>query len=102
MSYAWLNLGSLLLGFIAWVIPIISLIKGSNKNTQNMPTLTLVSMTSAILSLLLQILYNYYLLQIADWTALLDTTGAVLFIAFILIVGTFLLNFLNIFQSRDK
>lgn len=102
MSYAWLNIGSLLLGSIAWVIPIVSLIKGSKKNTQRMPSLTLMSMASAILSLWLQILYNYYLLQIADWTALLDTTGAVVFIAFILIVGTFFLNFLNIFQSRDK
>lgn len=102
MSYAWLNIGSLLLGLTAWVIPIASLIKGNRKNTQRMPSLTLMSMSSAILSLWLQILYNYYLLQIADWTALLDTTGAVVFIAFILIVGTFFLNFLNLFQSREK
>lgn len=101
MSYAWLNIGSLLLGLNAWVIPIVSLIKGYRKNTQRMPSLTLMSMTSAILSLWLQILYNYYLLQIADWPALLDTTGAVVFIAFILLVGTIFLNFLNIFQSRE-
>lgn len=102
MSYVWLNIGSLLLGLTAWLIPIISLVKGNKKTIQHMPSLTLLSMSSAILSLWLQILYSYYLLKISDWSALLDTTGAVVIVALLLIVGTFLLNILNIFQSRER
>lgn len=101
MSYAWLNIGSLLLGLVGWMIPIISLIKGKKKNSQNIPSLTLLSMAAVILSLWFQILYSYYLLLASDWSALLDTTGTMVIVALLLIVGTFLLNILNIFQSRE-
>jgi hypothetical protein len=84
-----LNIGSLLLGLIAWVLPIVSLTQNKNRKWVVFP---IISISACAISLLFQLIYNYHLVKIEDWSALMDTTGAVVFAAVVLLTGTVVLN----------
>ncbi|WP_047983206.1 hypothetical protein [Ornithinibacillus californiensis] len=84
-----LNIGSLLLGLMAWILPIISLTQSKNRKWVTFPIL---SISACAISLFFQLFYNYHLVKIEDWSALMDTTGAVVFAAVVLLTGTVVLN----------
>lgn len=83
-----LNVASLVLGLIAWSLPVVSLLRTTN----HWAALSIMSLTACSVSLFCQIAYNYHLVQIADWAALMDTMGAVVTAAMILLIVTLLLN----------
>ncbi|WP_060204937.1 hypothetical protein [Sporosarcina koreensis] len=86
--YAWLNVGSLVLGLIAWILPIVNLMG----LTKHRSAFSIMSLSACAISLVFQIYYNYHLVQIEDWAALMDTMGAVAGAATILLVVTLVLN----------
>ncbi|WFA09066.1 hypothetical protein [Tissierella sp. Yu-01] len=90
--YGWFNVGSLLLGLISWLFPIINIIRYIRGNQKNWITLSILSMGACIISLWFQIIYNHYLVEIEDWSALMDTMGAVVFSASVLLIVTIILN----------
>lgn len=100
--YGWLNLGSLVLGLVAWILPIINLVK-RNKN-EKWALYSIVSVSACVISLFFQIVYNDHLVRIGDWTALMDTSGAVVWLSLILTVVTILLNIITIviYNKRSK
>ena len=100
--YGWLNISSLLLGLISWLFPIINIIRYRRGNQKNWITLSLLSMSACIISLWFQIIYNHYLVEIEDWSALMDTTGAVVFVSAVLIIITVLLNIINLFLHKSR
>ena len=53
-----LNVGSLVLGLIAWILPIINLVKSEKNNHDNWATLSVISISSCAISLCFQIFYN--------------------------------------------
>ena len=65
----WLNVGSLILGLIAWGMPIRDMV---------------------------QYFYIDYLVKIEDWTALMDTSYAVAFVSLILLMVTIILNVISL------
>ena len=97
-----LNLGSLLLGLIAWIFPVVNLVKYNKNDNSNWITLSIMSISACSISLYFQILYNNYKVMIADWSALMDTTNAVAFVAAVLLVGTIVLNMITLFVYRDR
>ena len=99
--YGWLNLGSLVLGLVAWILPIVNLVK-CNKNHKNWALYLMGSVSACIISLFFQILYNDYLVKIEDWTALMDTSGAVVWFSFILTVVTIVLNIMTVVVYNKK
>lgn len=101
-SYGWLNVGSLLLGLISWILPIINIIRYISGNQKNWITLSILSMGACIISLWFQIIYNNFLVMIEDWSALMDTTGALVFVSAVLIIITIILNTINLFLYKNR
>ncbi|TRZ38424.1 hypothetical protein CEQ21_23830 [Niallia circulans] len=91
-DYAFLNIGSILLGLIALAIPTYCLIKEHGKSI----VLSSISYAACAISLCLQIFYNYYLVKREDWSALLDTIGAVAGASAVLVIVTIFLNVTSI------
>ncbi|CEI81744.1 MULTISPECIES: hypothetical protein [Oceanobacillus] len=97
-----LNIGSLLLGLVAWILPVIILTRYDKNNPKNWAAFSLASMSACAISLCFQLAYNYHLVKIEDWIALMDTAGAVVSAAAVLLIVTILLNAITIFVYRDK
>ncbi|MGG0668730.1 hypothetical protein ABE073_09380 [Lederbergia citrisecunda] len=96
--YAWLNVGSLVLGLIAWILPIVNLMG----MTKHWTAFSIMSLSACTISLVFQIYYNYHLVQIEDWAALMDTMGAVAGAATILLVVTLVLNAITLIVYRGR
>jgi cytochrome c oxidase subunit 4 len=103
MGYGLLNLGSLLLGLIAWILPIINLNIQNKAEHKNWFVLCIASISTCAISLFLQILYNTHLVTIYDWAALLDTRRAVVLASSVLLIVTLMLNVITfIIYSKNK
>lgn len=97
-----LSLGSLVLGLIAWILPVVNLMEYEKHAHRNWAILSIMSTSACAISLCFQIFYNYHLVKIADWTALMDTMDAVVFIAAILLIVTIILNVITLIVYRGK
>ena len=97
-----LNLGSLVLGLIAWILPVVNLMRYEKHNHRNWIALAMMSISACAISLCFQIFYNLHLVNIEDWSALMDTTGAVAFVAAVLLIVTIILNGITLIVYRDK
>lgn len=99
----WLNIGSLLLGLIAWILPVFNLLRNKKHEHNNWDVLSFISMSACAISISFQIFYNYHLVKIEDWSALMDTTRAVVIATVVLLIFTFILNGLTfIVYRRNK
>ena len=96
-----LNLGSLALGLIAWILPIINLMRYPKHENKNWFILSIVSMSACAFSLSFQIFYNYHLVKIEDWAALMDTTGGVVVATIVLLFSTVILNAVTLMVYRN-
>ncbi|WP_029191033.1 hypothetical protein [Ornithinibacillus scapharcae] len=95
-----LNLGSLVLGLIAWILPVICLLQSSIYTDKKMAAFRVVSLSACTLSLFMQLYYNHHLVLIEDWSALMDTSGAVVIVSAILLIVTVILNIITLFYPR--
>lgn len=95
-----LNLGSLILGLIAWIVPVISLMRIKKGNNQNYLALSAISLSSCAISLTLQISSISQIVKIQDWTAILDTIDSIVFVSMILVAVTIILNIVHLFMYR--
>ena len=93
---AYLNILSLIMGLLAWGLPISVLIRRQT----NKHLAAVLSFAACSIALLGQILYTNHLIQINDTIALLDTNDAVVFASRILIIGTIVLNVLPYIKDR--
>ena len=91
-----LNLGSLVLGLIAWILPVVNLMRYKKRGHNNWFVLSIISISACAISLCFQIFYNYHLVKIEDWSALMDTMGAVAIAAAVLIIFTIILNVITL------
>ncbi|PKR76711.1 hypothetical protein CEY16_12900 [Halalkalibacillus sediminis] len=96
-----LNVGSLLLGLVAWLLPIVNLLTHEKHNHKRWVTLSIMSFSACAIALCFQIFYSYHLVKIEDWSALMDITGSVAFAATVLLVVTILLNVMTLFVYRS-
>lgn len=94
--YGLLNLESLVLGLIAWVLPIINLARRNKTWHNSWIVFCAVSVMACATSLCLQIFYQNHLVNIEDWSALMDTSNAVAKVSTILLVGTIALNIITL------
>ncbi|WP_440895494.1 hypothetical protein ACS127_13155 [Amphibacillus sp. Q70] len=101
-TMAGLNLGSLLLGLTAWILPMIYLAKAKNLGYTKSFILSALSISACAISLFLQILNVNYLIEVGDWTALMDTGGAIVFASAVLLVGTLTLNAICFIMYHDR
>lgn len=100
--FGFLNLGSLVLGVIAILLPICSILS-TNKKVHNYRLIfCTLSFSACAISISFQLLYNNHLVKIEDWSALMDTTSSSVFAVTLLLISTILLNTLTIIINRDK
>lgn len=97
-----LNFGSLILGLIALTIPVVNFIQYKKQNNKKRGVLSFISISSCAVSLCFQILYCYYLVEIEDWSALMDISGSIAFVAMLLLIVTIILNPINLIVFRDR
>lgn len=95
MGASWLNLGSLVLGLIAWILPVVNLVR-RDKARRNWILFSVASVSACAISLCLQIFYTDHLVKIEDWSALMDTSSAVALVATLLLVVTVILNTITV------
>lgn len=99
---AFLNVLSFFLGILAWVLPVISFFVLIKQHSKWVCSLSLISLSACGTSLLCQLINTSQLVMISDWTALLDTMEALVFVATVLLVGTILLNGLVVYLYIRK
>lgn len=92
MDAAWLNIGSLVFGLIAWILPVVNIVKCNKENHRNGSILTGISVSACAISLCMQIFYTNHLVKIEDWSALMDTSDAIAMVSAVLLVVTIILN----------
>lgn len=97
-----LNLGSLVLGIIAWIFPLVNLMRHEKHDHRNWVAFSIISISACSISLCFQIIYNNHLVKIGDWSALMDTTGAVAFVSTALLIVTIILNVITLIVYRDR
>lgn len=98
--FVFLNLASLVLGLIAWILPVISLMSYRN-GKGNGAILSVISMTACAISLCFQILYGNHLIRNEDWSALMDTTRAVTLASIVLLTVTIILNAIALIKRNN-
>ena len=100
IDWFWLNLGSLVLGLIAWTLPIVNLMRYKNHNRKNWSTLSIMSLSACAISLYLQIVYAFNLVKIGSLSNLIES--AWVDASSVLLIVTLLLNIITIIVYRDK
>ncbi len=95
------NLGSLLLGLVAWSLPIVA-IYGKRKEIGGRMRLMAASFTAAAASLCLQLFEVLNRVSISDWSALLDTMSFVCRVAVFMLAVTVLLNVFLLAACREE
>jgi len=94
--YSWLNLASLLLGLIAWILPMINLTTEKKQENKNWLVLSIISISACSTSLCFQIFYTYHKVTVEDWGALEDTMYAVAYASAVLLIVTIILNLITL------
>lgn len=97
----WLNIGSLVLGLVAWIIPIVNLAVGKKQMNKKWIALTIISFSACAIAICLQIFYNLHLVNIEDWSALSEMR-ALAVPSTVLVIVTILLNSSTLFLYRDR
>lgn len=95
MEYGWLNIGSLLFGLIALIIPIITFMRQDNYVSNNLGVISGISISSCAISLCMQIFYANHLVNIEDFTAMMDILGNVSNVSAVLLIATIVLNIIT-------
>jgi cytochrome c oxidase subunit 4 len=98
----WLNLFSLVFGLLAWILPVINLLRYGKQGRNNWAALSLMSLSACAVSLCFQLFYVFYWVKAADWSALMDTMSAVAVISAVLLAITILLNGINLKVYRGR
>ncbi|WP_343379293.1 hypothetical protein [Candidatus Bathycorpusculum sp.] len=102
MNMIWLNLGSLLLGLVAWLLPLINLVIGNKAKNKNWAVLSVASVSACAVSLCMQLFEQGSMVQAKDWSALMDTANAVVNVSLVLLVVTITLNVITLVVYRKN
>lgn len=102
LNTTWLSIGSLVLGLVAWILPVLAIVRYQKESRGPSVLLVLLSISACAISLWFQISYTHFLVSIQDWTALLDTTGTLNRVSAVLLIVTFVLNGAYLFYAKNQ
>lgn len=99
---AFLNVGSLLFGLLAWIVPVAGIGRYSKIDGKNKVYFSAFSFSACAVSLCMQIFEINERVKLQDWSALMDTSGSLVKVCTVLVVVTILLNLfaLAVFQEK--
>lgn len=89
------NIGSLILGLLAWTVPLLAIGK-----KYRFALCCVGSLSCCVVSLLLRLLEVKRRVDFSDWSALMDTMDAVVLAAVVMIGGMFVMNFIALCGFR--
>ncbi len=97
-----LNIGSLILGVVAWSLPLANFVQYKRHSTRawDWVTASIISLSACAISLCFQLVYNNHLIKISDWTALLDTADTLVVLSATLLIVTLILNGITLIIHR--
>lgn len=99
---SFLMLGSLILGLIAWILPSINISSYKIKYNKNWAIYSIISITACAIAISFQVIYSNYIVQIGDWSALMDTSGTSTLLSIILLISTLVLNGISLGMHYTK
>ena len=102
MDMIWLNWGSLLLGLVAWLLPLINLGISNKTETKNWSTLAIVSVSFCAIAVWMQLYFSAYLVDMQRWASLEDFSPANAYLSLLLIVVTIALNVITLVVYRKS
>lgn len=102
MDYGLLNIGSVVFGLIACILPVINIIFRNKLVNKNWIIFSEVSTSACTVSLWMQIVYINHLVNIEDWTAIMDTSNAIVYISSLLLLVTITLNVISYILNNNK
>ena len=102
MYFELLNLGSLVFGLTAWVLPVINLALRDSASHKGWAVYAVASSSACALALCLQIFSQNYLVRVEAWSALMDTSRAVALVSALLLMVTIVLNTVSIVIYRRR
>jgi cytochrome c oxidase subunit 4 len=91
MMFFLLNLGSLIFGLASWIIPLVLLVSKKFPISRSINVI-FASLVCVIIALMMQIFYTKHLVNIEDWSALMDTQGSLVLVTSVLSAVAFVLN----------
>jgi len=98
----WLNVGSLVLGLIALILPAVNLIRYPKPAFNHWAALSIISMSACAISLFFQILTGYYRVKEEDWAGFFDVMDAKVFAAAVLLIITIILNAVTMMLFHNR
>lgn len=87
----WLIIGSLVLGIVAWILPLLNLSR-AQANVKRWITYSFLSFICCGMAILFQLIVQNLFVEIEDFTALMDITGTSVLAASVLFLVTIVLN----------
>lgn len=97
-----LNIASLVFGLIAWLFPVMNLLRKNKQAHLNWIVFSMVSLSACAVALCLQIAEIYYRVKIEDFSALMDIMGMLVVVSAILLIVTIVLNVLTLIIYRNR
>ncbi len=97
----YLNSGSFVIGFAAWFLPLVYIRQYKNPRISIQENMFLSFMMMGI-ALIFQLMYQQHLASINDTIAILDIIDGVVFVSWILFLGTLILNIIAVAYSRKR
>lgn len=102
MLWGWITVGSILFGLIAVVIPIINLMRQDKAADNQLGIFSGISISSCAVSLCMEIFYASHLVNIEDWSALMDILGIVANVSLVLLIVTVTLNIIVYMKHKKR
>ena len=99
---SFLMLGSLVLGLIAWILPSVNIGRYKINYNKNWAIYSIVSISACAIAISFQVMYSNHIVQIGDWSALMDTSGTSTLLSIILLIITLVLNGISLGMHYAK
>ncbi|WMI80502.1 hypothetical protein [Anaerotignum sp. MB30-C6] len=97
---AFLNLGSLVLGVVSWIIPIVAVKQYGKRH--KVTYFSVYSFTACTMALVFQLFEIRHRVNTGDFSAIMDTIGAITVVSVILIMVTVVLNSTALYLCSTK
>jgi len=95
-----IGLGSILLGSIAWIFPIVNLTRRKKSENKSWIAFSITSVSACAITLFIQIVSLNHMVDIEDWSAIMDTTNALVFVSSVYLFITLALNLITFLVYR--
>ncbi|KPU43477.1 hypothetical protein OXPF_29180 [Oxobacter pfennigii] len=100
-SYVWIRLVEFGKSY-TWAACVDTSCRKPGEENKNWIIISIASLSACGISLCMQIFYTDYLVKIEDWSALMDTSGAVAFVSTVLLAVTIILNAIAVVKLNKK